>query len=171
MPAMSEWAIALIAAGSAIGGSAVTGWYTRGAGIKQAEAARHAGDRQADALLDTVRMTLHEAAAVRVLDLRRQTYGRFLEAAEAAIVANRTGIGSGLGPASDAANLQHASVGVTLEGPAEVSHAARELLDRLRRHGPPDDLEHAKADFISAAQTALDPLAVPNRASEGGPRS
>jgi hypothetical protein len=164
MPAMSEWAIALIAAGAAIGGSAVTGWYTRGAGIKQAEAARHAGDRQADALLDTVRMTLHEQAAVRVLDLRRQTYVRFLESAEVAIVANRTGIGS---PQTDAAALQRALVGVTLEGPAEVARAAREVLDRLRRHGPPDDLERAKADFISAAQTALNLPGAPPQESAG----
>lgn len=164
---MSEWAIALIAAGSAIGGSVVTGWYTRGAGIKQAEAARHAGDRQADALLDTVRMTLHEGADVRVLDLRRQTYVHFLEAAEAAIVANRTGIGSGISPAGDVANLQRALVGVTLEGPAEVSQAARELVDRLRRHVPPDDVEHAKADFLAEARAALNPAAVPRRAFEG----
>jgi hypothetical protein len=149
---MSGWATALIAAGSAIGGGAVTGWFTWGAGIRQAEAARHAGDRQADALLDTVRMTLHEQAAVRALDLRRQTYVRFLESAEAVIVAGRTGIAA---PNGDSTAPQRALVGVTLEGPAEVAAAARELVDRLRRHASPDDLERAKAEYISAVQAAL----------------
>ncbi|MGW6459925.1 hypothetical protein ACWF94_29025 [Streptomyces sp. NPDC055078] len=57
---MSQWGIALIAAGSAVAGGAVTGWFTRSAGHRQAEAARHAGDRQADALLATVQATLDE---------------------------------------------------------------------------------------------------------------
>ena len=117
---MSAWGAALLAAGSAVAGGAVTGWYARGAGVEQAEAARHAGDRQADALLDTVRMTLHEQAAVRVLDLRRQTYVRFLDAAGTALSAARTGAGA----AGDPAALHRALAGVTLEGPAEVAGAA-----------------------------------------------
>jgi hypothetical protein len=52
---MGELGVALIAAGSAVAGSVVTGWFTRSAGQRQAAAAQHAGDRQADALLQTVR--------------------------------------------------------------------------------------------------------------------
>ncbi|AEW95467.1 hypothetical protein SCATT_30960 [Streptantibioticus cattleyicolor NRRL 8057 = DSM 46488] len=70
---MGEWGVALIAAGSALAGSLITGWFTGRAGSSQAAAARHAGDRQADALLDTVRATLGEQRTIRLLDLRRQT--------------------------------------------------------------------------------------------------
>ncbi|WP_326769624.1 hypothetical protein OG978_38350 [Streptomyces sp. NBC_01591] len=149
---MSELGIALIAAGAAIAGSAATGWYTRSAGFRQAEAARQAGDRQADALLETVRMTLREQAAVRVLDIRRQTYVAFLGAAESRIRAERTG----RGPGDDDARLESALGEVVLEGPAEVASAARDVVDRLRRHEAPDNLLSAKAAFVSAAQEALD---------------
>lgn len=153
MAAMNEWGIALIAAGSALAGSLVTGWFSRSAGIRQAEAARHAGDRQADAALDTVRLTLLEQRAVRVLDLRRQTYVAFLEAAEVAMLAGRTGIGVGGG---DSSALQRAFGAVTLEGPAEVARAAGLVVEGLRRSRSQDHVESAKSDFVSAAQSALD---------------
>ncbi|MGH3375805.1 MAG: hypothetical protein ACRDP6_13800 [Actinoallomurus sp.] len=149
---MSEWGIALIAAGSALGGSVITGWYTRIAGWRQAEAARHAGDRQADALLDTVRMTLEEQRVVRVLDLRRQTYLRFLDAAETAILTRRTGASAD----DERLGLQRAYGAVLLEGPADVAQAARELIDSLRREPRHslDDLERTKREFVDAAQVA-----------------
>lgn len=150
---MNEWGIALIAAGSALAGSLVTGWFSRSAGIRQAEAARHAGDRQADAALDTVRLTLREQRAVRVLDLRRQTYVAFLEAAEAAMLAGRTGIAMG----GDSSALQRAFGAVTLEGPADVTRAAAEVVEGLRHGQSQDRVESAKSDFVSAARTALDP--------------
>ncbi|MFE4533690.1 hypothetical protein ACFRKB_01305 [Streptomyces scopuliridis] len=150
---MSEWGIALIAAGSALVGSLITGWFTRTAGGRQAEAARHAGDRQADAVLDTVRATLEEQRAVRVLDLRRQTYVRFLECAEVVSLSRRTGHGQpGDGPA-----LQRAFVAVLLEGPEEVSGAARRLVDSLRGSPSPDDLDQARSEFIDAARGTLSP--------------
>ncbi|MFB7915665.1 hypothetical protein [Streptomyces sp. NPDC056061] len=148
---MSELGIALIAAGAAIVGSIATGWYTRSAGLRQAEAARRAGERQADALLETVRMTLREQAAVRVLDLRRQTYVRFLEAAETRILAERSGAGGG----GDEGLLERALGTVLLEGPAEVASAAQVLADRLRRHEAPDDVVEAKLAFVSAARQAV----------------
>ena len=150
---MSEWGIALIAAGSALAGSIITGWFTRIAGGRQAEAARHAGDRQADALLDTVRITLQEQRAVRVLDLRRQTYLKFLEAAEIAITTRRTGGGTG----DDRLALQRAFGAVALEGPTEVAQAARELIDGLGRERDYsiDDLERARLNFVGSAQDAL----------------
>ncbi|MFI9760989.1 hypothetical protein ACIHFB_23935 [Streptomyces sp. NPDC051963] len=145
---MSDWAIALIAAGSAIAGSAVTGWYARGAGIRQAAAARHAGDRQADALLESVGMTLRAESGHREFALRRQTYAEFLGAAETRILTERNGRGQ---PDDDVA-LQRALGGVLLEGPPDVAAAAQHLVDCLRRHERPDELTRAKLAFVSAAQ-------------------
>ncbi|MFE5666094.1 hypothetical protein ACFQ7W_19435 [Streptomyces niveus] len=145
---MDEWGIALIAAGSALAGSLVTGWFARSAGMKQAEAAQHAGDRQADALLHTVRLTLQEQRAVRLLDLRRQTYVAFLEAATPT---DRAGFGS-----DGLVALQRAFGAVELEGPTDVARLAGEVVSGLRRDDPPDDVERAKLHFTSAAQAALD---------------
>ncbi|MGW1616511.1 hypothetical protein ACWCQZ_45165 [Streptomyces sp. NPDC002285] len=91
---MSDWGVALIAAGSAIAGSAVTGWLTRSAGLRQAAAARlageeqaaaarHAGERQADAVLKTVHQTLESQARVQQLAIKRDVYVAFLQAAQA----------------------------------------------------------------------------------------
>lgn len=153
MPVMSDWGIALIAAGSAVAGSIVTGWYTRNAGVKQAEATRHAGDRQADALNDTVRLTLREQASLRMLDARRQTYAQFLTVFETVVSAGRTGRGD----PGDGADLQRALATVALEGPAEVEAAARDLVKRLRRHGGPDDIEGGRQKFLTVARAALRP--------------
>lgn len=148
---MSEWGVALIAAGSAIAGSVVTGWYGRGSGLRQAEAARHAGDRQADALLESVRLTIQAEAVQRALTQRRQIYVEFLGAAEARILTERTGRG---GP-DDEAQLRRALGAVVLEGPSEVAAAARQLVDCLRRHEPPEDLDRAKSAFVSVVQELL----------------
>lgn len=147
---MSDWGIALIAAGSAIAGSVVTGWYARSAGIRQAAAARHAGDRQAEALLESVRMTLRAEAGHREFVLRRQTYAEFLGAAEARILTER----NGRGQADDDALLQRALGGVLLEGPPEAAEAAQHLVDRLRSHERPDELQRAKRAFVSVAHRA-----------------
>ncbi len=160
MPDMSEWVIALvaalIAACSAVAGSLVTGRYSRSAGLIQAQAARHAGDRQADAMLETVRLTLRQEYAVHGLDTRRQAYVRFLDAAETAMAAEHNGQGR---PEARAA-FQRANAEVTLEGPEELVAAARTIADLLRHHGRPDELESAKQGFISAAQRALQATAV-----------
>ncbi|MFS4107566.1 hypothetical protein [Streptomyces sp. PD-S100-1] len=150
---MSEWGIALIAAGAAIAGSVVTGWYSRSAGIRQADAARHAGDRQAEALLESVRMTVRGEAEQRALAVRRQAYAGFLGAAEARVLAERTGRG---GEQGDAVLLQRALGEVVLEGPSDVAAAAARLVDALRRHEPPDDLNRAKLAFVTEARRALD---------------
>ncbi|MCX4907721.1 hypothetical protein [Streptomyces sp. NBC_00878] len=152
---MSDWGIALIAAGSAVAGSVVTGWYARSAGIRQAVAARHAGDRQADAmreqadaLLESVRMTLRAESGHREFALRRQTYAEFLGAAEARILTER----NGRGQADDDVVLQRALGGVLLEGPPEAAAAAEHLVDCLRRRVTHDELKHAKLAFVSVAQ-------------------
>jgi hypothetical protein len=151
MGVMSEWGVALITAGSALAGGVITGWFTRGAAHRQATAARHAGDRQADALLETVRMTLQEQRAVRLLDQRRQTYVQFLEAAEAVILSRRTGDRA----ASDRPALQRALGIVQLEGPESVAQAARELTDALKGKGSLDALQTARSAFLTAAQDAV----------------
>ncbi|MGX1671081.1 hypothetical protein [Streptomyces sp. NPDC055400] len=151
---MGEWGIALVAAGAAIAGSIVTGWYTRNAGIQQAAAARHAGDRQADALLDSVRLTLRGEADQRGSARRRQVYAEFLGAAEARILTERTGRGQ----ADDEIVLQRALGGVVLEGPAEVAHAATVFVDGLRRHLALDDLDRAKLAFVAEARRTLNTL-------------
>lgn len=151
MDGMSEWAVALITAGSALGGGMITGWFTRAAARRQATAARHAGDRQADALLETVRMTLQEQRAVRLLDQRRQTYVQFLEAAEAVVLSRRTGDRT----ASDRPVLQRALGTVQLEGPESVAHAARDLADALKGKGALDEVQTARSAFLAAARQAL----------------
>lgn len=149
---MSEWGVALIAAGSALAGSAATGWFTRSAGQRQAAAARHAGDRQADALLETVRRSLEEQRAVRVLDLRRQTYIRFLEAMETSALTRRTATGDTGAPAA----LRQALAAVLLEGPAATARAANEAAEVLgRSRSSPDDIERARHHFIDSARAAL----------------
>ncbi|RKN38974.1 hypothetical protein [Streptomyces hoynatensis] len=148
---MDEWGIALIAAGSALAGSLVTGWFTWIVGNRQAEAARHAGDRQADALLDTVRRTLEDGRAVRLLDLRRQTYVQFLQAAHVALVARR----SPGRAAEDGQSLARALAAVELEGPGEVAHAARGFVASLSGHVPVEEIDRARDAFADAARAAL----------------
>ncbi|QNP71067.1 hypothetical protein IAG44_17580 [Streptomyces roseirectus] len=155
---MSEWGVALIAAGSALAGSLVTGWYARGAGLRQAEAARHAGDRQADALLESVRITIRAEATQRALTERRRIYAEFLSAAETVILTERTGQGH----PDDAAHLQRALAAVLLEGPPDVAASAQALLDALRRHASLDDLQRAKSAFVTAAQHATPHPAPPS---------
>ncbi|SEE59744.1 hypothetical protein [Streptomyces sp. TLI_105] len=75
---MSEWGIALIAAGSAILGSIVTGWFAWKAGHRQATAAEAAGQAQAAALISTVQATLNEQRRARTEERRRRAYAEFL---------------------------------------------------------------------------------------------
>ncbi|MFE0383937.1 hypothetical protein ACFW1F_07605 [Streptomyces bungoensis] len=148
---MSEWGVALIAAGSAVAGSIVTGWYTRSAGIRQAEAAKHAGDRQADALLHTVRATLDDQRLARMEDRRRQTYIAFLEVVD------------DLSRDSQSLELfrkmNDALVHVSIEGPQPVVAAALEY-GRLAFTWDSDrnllqPLVEARTTYIAAVRTAL----------------
>ncbi|MFF2655585.1 hypothetical protein [Streptomyces sp. NPDC058045] len=151
---MSEWGVALVAAGAALAGSAVTGWYTRNAGLRQADAARHAGDRQADALLESVRMTLWAEREGRSQEARRRIYAQFLGAAEERVLAERTGRARA---DTDPAALERALSEVVLEGPPEVADAARRVVDALRRHPGPDELRTVVGEFAEAARRRLGP--------------
>jgi hypothetical protein len=158
---MDVWGIALISACSALFGSLITGWFTRTAGARQAEAARYAGSRQADALLATVRMSLGEQRAERVLDSHRQAYLGFIAAVDAAIMAGRTGEGPGDGRAA----LRRAFGAVQLEGSAETVRTAECLLECLRGGAghSPDDQERARQKFIDAAREALASVEFPSK--------
>lgn len=150
---MDEWVIALITGGTAIAAGAVGGWFSRSAGVRQADAARHAADLQAQALLDSVRITVRAEATQRSLDRRRRAYAEFLGAAEARILTERTGQGA----QGDDALLQRALGEVLLEGSPPAVEAARNLLARLRRHQSPDELHRAKLEFVTAAREHLRP--------------
>ncbi|WP_245833978.1 hypothetical protein [Streptomyces aidingensis] len=149
---MGELGTALVAAGAAVFVGLTTGLLAFRAGMRQADAARHSGDRQADAVLETVRITIEEQRTVRVLELRRQTYVRFVETLEAFLLSRRTGTD---GRAEDRAELHRAYAAVLLEGPEEVSTAARAAIDSLRGRPPGEDGHHARSRFIETARRAL----------------
>jgi hypothetical protein len=128
--------------------SVITGWYTRGAGQRQAEAARHAGDRQADAMVATVRMTLVEQRAARELDQRRQTYLRFVELSSAMTQDRSTN-------ESRFAELRRAYSAVELEGPDTVIAAARDFVDTRLNRPSAELLEQARQAFLRSARRAL----------------
>lgn len=145
---MSEWGVALIAAGSAVAGSIATGWYTRNAGLRQAEAAKHAGNRQADALLDTVRANLDEQRRSRIEDRRRQAYVAFLEAAQKVVLMDRD-TPAGLADLTSAAAL------VTLEGPTAVEAAANDVLSAVNAYRSQDEGSRNADAFLAARQSYL----------------
>jgi hypothetical protein len=138
---MVAWGIALMTACAAVAGSLVTGWYTR-----------VSGSRQADAVLETVRMTLQDQRSVRLFDLRRGVYAEFLAAAEVLVQTRRTRVGD----PSDQPALRRAFAAVLLEGPADTASAARGLVDLLGTgRGSMDEIELRREAFIATAQQAL----------------
>jgi hypothetical protein len=145
---MSGWEIALVAAGSAIAGGLVTGWFTRPGG-KQALLV--AGDPQADALAKAVQMAVREHRALQMFEVRRRTYMQFIQAAESVCWKRTTG---GASPA-DRLALHQALAAVELEGPPDVADAAREIVDRSRKDQSLDELDDAKLNFISTAHGVL----------------
>ncbi|MGW3913185.1 hypothetical protein ACWEBX_16960 [Streptomyces sp. NPDC005070] len=155
---MSEWGVALIAAGSAVAGSIVTGWYTRSAGLRQAEAAKHAGERQADALLHTVQATLDEQRRARIDERRRQVYIEFLDVAESIERGNF----------SDVSPIVRALAAISLEGPESVLEGVEQVVDsfsqaheaRERSDGQATQeanaYHHARDRFLEIAKRVLD---------------
>ncbi|WP_415947444.1 hypothetical protein [Streptomyces sp. KLOTTS4A1] len=101
-----ELVTALVAAGSALAGGGLTGWFTLGAarrqadaawaagqrqadaawaaGSRQADAAWAAGQQQADAQLAVARQAMREQARAVERDMRRSAYSAFLGKAETA---------------------------------------------------------------------------------------
>ncbi|MFF4574862.1 hypothetical protein [Streptomyces sp. NPDC001410] len=137
---MSEWGVALIAAGSAIAGSVVTGWLTRSAGLRQAAAAqqagedqaaaaRHAGEKQAEAVLKTVQQTLEAQARTQQLEAKREVYVAFLQAAQALAEDRKRDQGS-LDEAL-LAEAQRTYQVLRLEGPDNVTAQAHFLMQAI----------------------------------------
>ncbi|MGC9541003.1 hypothetical protein [Streptomyces sp. UG1] len=142
---MSEWLVAvlaaLIGAGAALAGSVISARSTRAAGERQAEAALH-----------TLRLTVEEQRATRVHDQRRQAYVRFLEAADAGARAGRAWEGQ----PTDRLDLERAYTVVLLEGPAEPAAAAGALMRCLRAQRVVlDEFDARREEFLAVARAAL----------------
>ncbi|MFE5589197.1 hypothetical protein [Streptomyces sp. NPDC056549] len=148
---MSEWGIALIAAGSAVLGSIVTGFFAWKAGHRQASAAEAAGQAQAAALISTVQATLDEQRRARVVEQRRQVYAQMLT----------EGTALESDPHLERAPMAEAFSLVRLEGPVEVAVAAfvyRKAVEQAcfqRTEASREGLRAARNAFIHAAQNAI----------------
>ena len=145
---MSEWGIALIAAGSAILGSIVTGFFAWKAGHRQAAAAEAAGQAQAAALISTVQATLDEQRRSRAAEQRRLAYGNLLT------------VGFEYQTDSSAENgtrLLTAYGLVELEGPSEVRLAAREYVTTASasNNATVEAVLAARDRYLAAARRAL----------------
>ncbi|WP_189600305.1 hypothetical protein [Streptomyces lateritius] len=149
---MSEWGIALIAAGSAILGSSVTGFFAWKAGHRQAAAAEAAGQAQANALIATVQATLDEQRRARALDQRRQVYADMLTAVTD--LQRHRDDPDALTRALRAHDL------TVLEGPDDVSRAAMNFIARARgidgsEAASSEQLVAVRRAYIDAAVLAL----------------
>ncbi|MBC9719407.1 hypothetical protein H9Y04_43545 [Streptomyces sp. TRM66268-LWL] len=101
---MSEWVSVLAGAGGAVAASAVTGWFTRGSAM-----------RQADAQVESTHAAIKAEARLCSLESRRHIYAELLAAVESALLTERTGRGQTEDPA-----LLHKTLGaLILEGPAD----------------------------------------------------
>ncbi|MET9424657.1 hypothetical protein ABZY06_28645 [Streptomyces sp. NPDC006540] len=167
----SDWVVAVIAAASALLGSGITGWFSRGAGVRQAEAAAKAGSEQAQALIQTVSETLAEQRRQQSWTVRRDVYAQFLAAASGGTIDETTS--SGLMAVStrrsvfSESEIRRAFQLVRLEGPDEAAARARELTNLLLRHmpeinqrpgipsGTARELSAAMEAFVHAARRAL----------------
>lgn len=156
---MSEWQIALIAAGAAVLGSAVTGFFAWKAGHRQAAAAEAAGHAQAGALVSTVQATLDEQRRARAADRRRQVYAQFLSAADEANLAAYPG--SQHDTLAAGARLFQAQGAVDLEGPASLQEAAYSVAHTisLLRTARGAEAESQAAEGISLARAVFIRLA------------
>ncbi|AJF70428.1 hypothetical protein [Streptomyces vietnamensis] len=143
---MSEWGIALIAAGSAILGSIVTGFFAWKAGHRQAVAAEVAGQAQARALISTVQATLDEQRRTRVLDHRRQAYVEFLDAAQCCQL-DRTN--------ATRSRLMRAESMMYVEGPQSVAAAASQYAGQVLTSNH-EETEGARVAYLMAVHTALE---------------
>ncbi|MFE5937192.1 hypothetical protein ACFQ69_17580 [Streptomyces sp. NPDC056470] len=147
---MSEWGIALIAAGSAILGSITTGFFAWKAGHRQAAAAEAAGQAQAQALIATVQATLDEQRRARADERRRHAYADFLDAAQ---IAHLTFNEDTMGRMASTESMVH------LEGPdsvGETAHLYLKVVGNLhagRIEG--DAVEDARLAYMEAALHAL----------------
>ncbi|MGW6521737.1 hypothetical protein [Streptomyces sp. NPDC054962] len=166
---MSDWGVALIAAGSALAGSVVTGWFARSAGVRQAAAAelageqqaaaaRHAGEQQAEAVVKTVQQTLEAQIRAQQLEAKRAVFVDFLQAAQSLVEDRRRDRG-----ALDEALLteaQRAYQVLLLDGPVNVAAQAHFLMQAITDSLDDPSVGAAEIDrcvrhYISVAQHHL----------------
>ncbi|WP_369043333.1 hypothetical protein [Streptomyces sp. Midd1] len=159
---MGDLQLALIAAGSALVGSGLTGWFTVAAGRRQAGAAQYAGDKQAEAVLRTVQQTLDEQRLARLQDARRAAYAAYLTAAEqkAEEVSPGGRVVSTVRRSDATIDLSVAFSLVELEGPPSVLEQATTVRGLLMRPAADRTVNfrmyrEARARFIAASQEAL----------------
>ncbi|MEU5919754.1 hypothetical protein [Streptomyces sp. NPDC047141] len=160
---MSEWGIALIAAGSAILGSIVTGFFAWKAGHRQAAAAESAGQAQAAALISTVQATLDEQHRARAVDRRLEVYKAFLTAADESRRPSAAGAQDGADP-----RLTEAFSALQLVAPTPVAEAAGRyffaVLSSLNSRDPDErrtltsEAKQHRGEFMAAARGTLGEL-------------
>ncbi|MFF1561033.1 hypothetical protein [Streptomyces sp. NPDC058279] len=160
---MSEWKIALIAGGSAILGSLVTGLFAWLAGYRQAKGAEAAGNAQANALLATVQATLDEQRRARAVEHRRQVYVQFLGVVEELLLTVPSGDEAAF--VALAPRLATARGAIEIEGSREVARAAaaymNALVERVGARGVPgprvsDEVPNLRQAYFTAVRQALD---------------
>ncbi|MFE1271313.1 hypothetical protein [Streptomyces sp. NPDC058758] len=144
---MSEWGIALIAAGSAVAGSITTGWFAWKAGHRQAAAAEAAGQAQASALISTVQATLNDQRQARTEERRRRVYTDLLTAGQA----------WELGASEGESRTLSAFHAVEVEGPDYVASAALDYASAAGGHGRDITFGSAPARerYLEAVRRAL----------------
>ncbi|RSS37450.1 hypothetical protein [Streptomyces sp. WAC08241] len=154
---MSELQIALIAAGSAILGSAVAGFFAWKAGHRQAAAAETAGQAQAAALMSTVQATLDEQRRARTEELQRQACAELLSA----------GLGYQINSTvENGARVLQAAAAVEVACPQDITRPALAYGQAVsafvqnRSNGPQPDAEvqaviDARGQFLSAVRRVL----------------
>ncbi|XVV34974.1 hypothetical protein ACQPXT_13400 [Streptomyces sp. CA-100214] len=160
---MGDLWIALIAAGAALAGSALTGWFTARAGRRQAVAAERAGEKQAEAVILTVTQTLDEQRIARAQDVRRAAYANFLMTAEHAYTERQAESESQCERFLPSQDYRAALASVQIEGPREVERVAVILFMSLRDERWAAGFPLARANFICAARRALGTDADPSQ--------
>ncbi len=151
---MGDLGIALIAAGSALAGSGLTGLFTILAGRRQAAAAQYAGDKQATAVLVSVQQTLDEQRVARLQDARRNVYASFVASAEQE--ADKRSQGAFAQVSQNVMDVDIALSLVKLEGPPDVYDKARRAHFVLGvENFTMGSFEAKLGAFIDAAQEVL----------------
>lgn len=170
---MSEWGIALIAAGSAILGSITTGFFAWKAGHRQAAAAEAAGNAQANALISTVQATLDDQRLARQVSKRQQAFSDFFYAAD---TARTTGDLTGVDEAAQIAALHRAQALLEIELYSDtaagepISDTVKEMA-RTAVTGRASEYQQARGRLIREASLALQTRRIGDINSWLGPAS
>lgn len=139
---MGDWGIVLIAFGAAVGGGAVTAWFSRPVRSRE-----HPEPVSAPAVpvAEMVALLAEHNRAEAAYVARRESYIQFCDWLVDTENASRSG----------------ASVlaGIALVGPAKVERAAQRVVDAVRSRAEASDLQQATDAWFAAARAALSPEA------------